>query len=393
MDLKAQFAEAGIDLVVQEDFAESGSPYGTLLKIFAEIKQCDMVVQILGSIQSNRVPLPVCEEVLNARPDFRRWLQQRGVLSAFRAGAISYVEFEGYSALFLKKELFLLQYRSGTQSEYEARLRKLGRHVEAKLDKIESLLARVQEQLQQIELVGRKSSEQREQGVERKSTLGLIAIIAFSWVLAFLIQLHHVGLLASTAASFAIARELTYFMASVLAYVLVQCAIITDQLRFDFIAKTAIRNASAILSLFALLGFLSFQAIQWFAAIGNSWPWLLAVSTLLTVLGFITNPIKQKRWYVWAFAVPFNFALVMLIFLSASFFAKYPTVFHWVWIVIGFIVLSWKGFNDNQVLQLEIEHGTSNLTPGIKERKSQFFWTARQTVMDAKKVEDLGHDF
>ena len=86
-------------------------------------------------------------------------------------------------------------------------------------------------------------------------------------------------------------------------------------------------------------------------------------------------------------------SILLTAFLSASFFAKYPTVFHWVWIVIGFIVLSWKGFNDNQVLQLEIEHGTSNLTPGIKERKSQFFWTARQTVMDAKKVEDLGHDF
>jgi hypothetical protein len=337
------------------------------------------------------VPAAVCEEVLIARADFQRWAQQRGLLSAFRAGAISYVEFEGYAALFLGKELFPLRYRNGGQSAYESRLRKLGRHVEAKLDQVRNLLPMVQSQFQQMALVGRVNAQRHERLVLRQSNVVLIAIALFCCSFAFLLQLLSAGLMVEQISFTSLVTQLAYFAAAMVACVLFQCGIIAAQLRFDFILRTAIRNGSAVVAIVATLSFLSFQLVKWLALIGNSWLWMVIVASLLTLIGYITNPPKRKSLLVWVIGILFNFLLVLLA--VSVWLVDFPLAFHWFWVVVGFVVLVCATYYDNKAFELEAKHGTSDLTPGIKERNSQFFWTARQTVMDARKVEDLGHDF
>lgn len=393
LSLKNQFAEAGMNLVVQDDFADSGSPYGTLLKIFAQIQQCDMVVQLLGSYQSHRVPAKVCEEMLAVRPDFQRWANQRGLLSAFRAGAISYVEFEGYAALFLGKELFPLRYQNGGQSEYESRLRKLGRHVEAKLDQLHNLLPRVQAQFQQMARVGRADAQRCERSLVRRADLILLAIVGCCIGIAFLLQLHSAGLIKEQTSFTSFVTEFVYFASAMVACVLLQCGIIAAQLRFDFIFRTAIRNGSAMFAIFAVLSFLSLQFIKWLALFGNSWFGMVIAASAVTLIGYVTDPPKRKSVWVWVIGVPLNFLLLLLTFFGAAWLADFPLVFHWFWIATGLVVLGCATYYDNKTFELETEHGTSDLTPGVKERSSQLFWTARQTVMDARKVDDLGHDF
>lgn len=336
-NLKRECSEHGIDLRVQEDFQDIGSPYGTLLKIVAVMKDCDLVVQLIGPTKSRNVPAAVCRELLTELPDFGAWLKQRGLRSAFRAGAISYVAFEGYAALFLRKAFSLARYRSGADPHYEQHLRRLGRHVEHHLQSVDALIPFISAQLKLVKRLDAQGAQQRhQQASESASKVGLFVLLACC-VVSFLIQFNFATM---TANPFSLRMWLTQLVSAIglLAVpMLLQLAIITDQLTLGFKLKVAARNGIVFGLIFSLGAWLSFLHPQSIAIAGDS----------------------PSNWY-------------------------------WGWTLFGQILLLAATWSDNRDLELEIEHGTSDLTPGTTERSSHFFWVARQTIMEARRSEDFG---
>jgi len=390
--LKDTFGKAGLELCVQEDFAESGSAYGTLLKIYGYIKKADLVVQLIGSHQSQKVPKAVCNEVLRVLPDFRRWLAQKGLLSALQDGDIGYLDFEGFASLYLRKELVLIRFGSGAQSDYEPRLRKLGRHVEAKCDKLTELLPRVQAQLAEIKIIDRASAQHTERKVLRVLNALWMFAIAVCFGVVFLIQLDLSGAL-QTMDPPQVLRQLAYLLAVSGAAVLFQSLIMTDTLSFGFRLEIAIRNWFVGLLIATLCAYAAFKTMALAETLNTSWTTLITISILLTVISFWFKPPQNKGVGVWLLSFLLNVAFCILVLVLWANLARFPIELFWSFVTLGFAILIRSTWQDNKELELEIEHGTSDLSEGVTARNSQFFWVARQTVMDARRQEDLGSDF
>src|SRR6478735_9573037 len=90
--LKAQLAERGVELRIQEDFVDSASPFGTLVKIYRYLQDADLVVQVIGAQPPARVARGEYEELLRTVPGFRDWLAQNAVLPAAEAGELGYTD-------------------------------------------------------------------------------------------------------------------------------------------------------------------------------------------------------------------------------------------------------------------------------------------------------------
>jgi hypothetical protein len=80
--LKQALAEIDVDLRIQEDFTDSASPFGTLVKIYRYMKEVDLVVHLIGSHKPARVSGPEYEELLAVDPGFREWLGRMAILPA-----------------------------------------------------------------------------------------------------------------------------------------------------------------------------------------------------------------------------------------------------------------------------------------------------------------------
>jgi hypothetical protein len=340
--LKRQFADAKIDLVVQDDFLESGNPKGTLVKIFDQIDQSTLVLQLIGPHPSQAVPAVVCEETLDALPDFKRWLHQSGLVSAFRAGRISYVEFEGYTALYLKKAFLPVRYRNGAQPDYEDRMRRLGRHVEFKLAGLDALLPIVQEQLRKIERIDRQGGRAVEPRRRRRADWLFAIGIGLCLGFAFLVQLARAGWVHEFASLAAILPQLVSFTVFAAALLLFQFAVISDELQPGFKLRTAARNGSVAMAIFSVLS----------AAVGYASQLLL--------------PAWQVAGAGWM---------------------------HWAVMIVGAVIIVRATQEDSRILDQEIRRGTSSTRPGGKQGPSHLFWTDRQTVMEARRVDDLGANY
>jgi len=257
LKLKQQFAEQGLDLRIQEDFAQAGSAYGTLLKIYRYIKEADMVVHLIGGQQPRKVPALVCAELLVALPEFRDWLQNRALLSVFQAEELGYTDFEAYACLYLRKELLLVRYASGAQSAHEARLRQFaGRHVEAKIKNVAELLPMTLDKLAEIHSIDRKTEQAAGRSNKTLGHWSFAALVAFAVVASFVFQLMAVGIANSANSITVFLPQLAHCLAALALTVLLQLAVLTDRLTLKFRVRAAVRNGAVALLIFSLLAHL-----------------------------------------------------------------------------------------------------------------------------------------
>jgi len=66
---------------------------------------------------------------------------------------------------------------------------------------------------------------------------------------------------------------------------------------------------------------------------------------------------------------------------------------HWLVVSGGILIVVLATKKDSDDFVKILDYGTSDLTPGTIARSDGFFWHERQTVMDALRVADFGHDY
>ena len=393
--LKQQFAEQGLDLRIQEDFAQAGSAYGTLLKIFRFIKEADMVVHLIGAQQPRRVPALVCAELLAALPEFRDWLQNRALLLVFQAGELGYTDFEAYACLYLKKELLLVRYASGAQSAHEARLRQFaGRHVEAKIENVAELLPMTLDKLAEIHSIDRKTEQAAGRSNKTLGHWAFAALVAFAVVASFVFQLMAVGIAGSANSITVFLPQLAHCLAALALTVLLQLAVLTDRLTLKFRVRAAVRNGAVALLIFSLLGWLCIALSGVGAWIATTWFRLICTSAAISFasLWFQFRGKAHSRMFLFA-SFTLNTLFCAGVFMLMSWSNMFAIWLHWLVVSGGILIVVIATKKDSDDFVKILDYGTSDLTPGTITRSDGFFWHERQTVMDALRVEDFGHDY
>lgn len=145
LKLKQQFADAGFELSIQDDFADAASAHGTLLKLYRFLQKADVVVQLIGSHRGNPVRYPMVEELLHVDPAFKFWLAEQRIFEDVQAGRLSYTDFESYLAIYLGKPFLPIRFEGGTPPQHEDRLKRVGRHVNNEARGVDQILDCVQE--------------------------------------------------------------------------------------------------------------------------------------------------------------------------------------------------------------------------------------------------------
>jgi len=107
----------------------------------------------------------------------------------------------------------------------------------------------------------------------------------------------------------------------------------------------------------------------------------------------LVQAAEKKGVGAWLFSFLLNAALCIFMIAAWANLAHFTIELFWCFTVLGFAILIRSTWQESKEIELEIEHGTSDLTEGVTARNSQFFWVARQTVMDARRHEDLRSGF
>lgn len=315
--IQKELADQGIELTVQEDFERTASPVGTLGKIYRYIKQCDLVVQLIGPTPPKKVRIEVAKEVLDLDPNFATWLAQRAIIPALKAGVLGYTDFEAYLALYLRKPFMPIRFRSGAQPEHEKTLLELGRHVEININKIDELAPHIRNALETINVIDQPTQVSvaawRSFLLEMWSILLIVAALAA----CFTLQLSAGGAQLDVDS---LVHHAAKFVAAFLAYFVLHLAAMGEFLVFSFRLRASLRNGTAMILIFAVIG------------------WLLS------------------------------------------------GIYYWIALIGGAVLLAVVVRRDANDLELEHEHGTSDLTPGTITNSDGFFWYERHVIEQAKRV-------
>lgn len=250
-ELKSLFAGRGIDLSIQEDFADSPSPHGTLLKIYRFLTNADLVVHVVGSHPPSPAASMEFDELFAAHPQFREWLAEKAILPAVQSGDVGYTHFEAYMALYLAKPLVILQLGSGAQPNHENRLQLLGRHINGRVHTSADIVEQTLHMLDAEAQLDRHGHLTRAAKLKVLSLVGLILFITICVLGSFVI---HLSIAANCETldvlSFGqLLRPLASFFVLVVALVAIHMSAMTDKLRLIFRFRLALRNAAAWLVL------------------------------------------------------------------------------------------------------------------------------------------------
>lgn len=265
--LKEELADSGIALTVQEDFERTASPVGTLGKIYRFIKDCDLVVQLIGPTPPRKVRIEVAQEVLNLDPNFARWLAQRAIMPALKAGNLGYTDFEAYLAMYLGKPFLPIRFRRGAQSEHEKILRDLGRHVELSIDQIDELAPQIRNALEISSIINQSKQVSIAAWRRLFMEVGTVFFILIAAATSFVLQLSATG---ATPDFGSLVDNVAKFVVVFLVYFGLHLLAMGDLLVFSFRLKASLRNGTAMLLAFSAFGWLLGDILYWIVVIGGA---------------------------------------------------------------------------------------------------------------------------
>lgn len=384
---KQEVVRSGIDLRIQEDFERTASPFGTLGKIYRFIKDCDLVVQLIGPTPPQKVRIEVAQEVLDLDPNFARWLAQRAIMPALKAGNLGYTDFEAYLALYLGKPFLPIRFRRGAQSEHEKVLRDLGRHVEVSIDQFDGLAPQIRNALEISSIVNQSKQVSiaawRRLFMEVGTAFFILIAVAACFVLQFSATgaTSDFGSLIDSAAKFAVVFSVYFGL---------HLATMGDLLVFSFRLKASLRNGTAMLLGFSALGWLLSVIDDFVNTAGSTWPRLISAAILIgiggTLIEYAAKKTDTRKLVVrTAYASAHSVLLLALLHWGGWSF----DLLYWIAVIGGALVLTVMTRRDADDLEREREHGTSNLTPGITENADGCFWYERHVIEQARRVPDF----
>ena len=387
--LKQALAANGIELRIQEDFERSASPVGTLGKIYRFIKDCDLVVQLIGATQSHKVRMAVAQEVLDLDPNFEAWLAQRAILPALKAETLGYTDFEAYLALYLGKAFLPVRFQTGTQPEHEAQLRELGRHVEITITKLDLLLPQVVAALEISGTLDRRGQRSAASWHVFWLTVGTVVFIAFATVASYVLQLSATAGNAIYDVPFWVDQS-AKFVVVFLGYFGLHLAVMGNLLVFPFRLIASLRNGSAMLLMFSAFGWVLARMDEFVSITGSTWPKLISTAFLLGIVGtFVEFTVAKKP--LSTLLRPTTYAIMksaLLLWVMHWAGWSFDLLF-WLSVVAGMLVLAKITHEDAEDLAREHEFGTSNLTPGTTQSSDGFFYYERHMIERARRVSDF----
>jgi ABC-type multidrug transport system fused ATPase/permease subunit len=241
-------------ILIQEDFDAISSPYGTLVKIYEQLKTVDLVLHLIGAMPSAQVSSIQVEELLRHDPLLRPWLSRSGLLTNALAGRLGYGHVEAYLAIYLRIPLVPVFFQNGTQPEHVNRLRRIGRHVEKSVSSIEELSAIISEGIgraREREVAERHDAYARSFKTRLLAWGGAVLVLL---ALSFLMNLEVTVLEASNPLPFG--KSVVLWLVSVAVYCFVVLAAISSELTFAFRAGIAVRTGIVFFFVISVVAFL-----------------------------------------------------------------------------------------------------------------------------------------
>jgi hypothetical protein len=374
--LKAQFLKAGIALCVQEDFADAASARGALVKLFRYIERSDLVVQLIGGVQGDCVRYPIVDELLQIEPKLKAWLIEKGLYIDLHDGRMSYTDFESYLAIYLRKGFLPIRVANGSQYEHEQRLRKLGRHVNVSIQKVEGLLAEVEQVLHQD-----PKELRAPEPVAPKSNawiIGCVFALAASLLLQFAATWHAVN---PPNFQQAVVELGLWLMCWFVPFGL-HIAIMSDNLNFRFRVTTALRNTSVIVLIASAIGCALASIDSLFDWMQNSWMNFLLVATLASSTNLLHEPFRKNKSLGQLVAfVALGVAQWWLLLWLLNWLGWRTDALYWVMIAAAWVLVGSVVYRENTLFMRWYEYNSSDFTDNVTAWEDQYFWTPRDEVV------------
>jgi hypothetical protein len=246
-----QFATTNqIEIKIQEDFEESASPYGTLVKIYEHLRDVDLVVHLIGSHPPVVVPKAMIDELYRHDPNFGEWMSRQALDE--KSATYGYTDWEAYMALYFDRPFLPIFYGNGTQPKHVARLHRLGRHVECKAWSLKDIESLILEGLAKADRAERTERQRNHSVQSVTSTVWLVLWVVLCLSLTAILQL---AVAPRTGPS---GNEPASGIATVcgcwVAFVALQVMAMHDELAFAFRIRVAARTATPLFLLSAVVG-------------------------------------------------------------------------------------------------------------------------------------------
>lgn len=392
--LKAQLAERGVALHLQEDFADGASPFGVLVRIYRHLQQADLVVQVIGAQPPARVARSEYEELLRAVPGFRDWLARNAVLAAAEAGELGYTDFEAYLALHLDVPTVFTRLGSGAQRAHEARLERIGCCVEARVTRCEEIAGRIEQAFADVARIDRPA---RRAAARRRRLLGRLGLAAFALgaaAVVLMLQVRATAAAAFAAQPFAALRDgLPLFAVLALLFFGMHYVAMLDRLDPVLRLRVSLRNACAAMLAAAVAGWLCAGLDTLLAATAYNVVVLLAAAVLFGIAqvignawlqGWRPNPARTS-----GFAALSTVCWIFLLALYARLGWPPLDLLYWIVLLAAMIGLGFATRRETERLQHEIGCALRPVWPGGEPRSARFYWTPRDEILRGLQADDF----
>jgi len=392
--LKAQLAEQGVELRIQEDFLDGASPFGTLVKIYRYLQDADLVVQVIGAQPPARVARSEYDELLRAVPAFRDWLARHAVLPAAEAGELGYTDFEAYLALHLDVPVVFTRLGSGAQPAHEARLVQIGRHVESRVGRCEDIAGRIAEAFADVAKVDRPARRAAARRRRLRERLGLAAFALAAAALVLLLQVR-----ATAGAAFAadppaaLIDGLPAFLVLAVLFVGVHYIAMFDRLDRQLRLRVSLYNGLRVMLAAAIAGWLFAGLDTLLAATSYNVVVLLAAAAFFGISQVIGNAWlqgwRESPARIGGLAALSTACWIALLALYA--WLGWPTldVLYWIVLLAALIKLGFVARAETERLEHEIDCAMRPAWPDGEPRANAFYWTRRHEIMDRLVADDF----
>ena len=392
--LKAQLAERGVELRIQEDFVDSASPFGTLVKIYRYLQDADLVVQVIGAQPPARVARGEYDELLRAVPAFRDWLAQNAVLPAAEAGELGYTDFEAYLALHLDTPIVFTRLGSGAQPAHEARLEQIGRHVESRVGRCEDIAGRIAEAFAHVAKVDRPT---RRAEARRRRLWERLGLATFALAAAALVLLLQVRATASTAFAAqpiaALIDGLPAFLVLALLFIGVHYIAMFDRLDRSLRLRVSLRNGLRVMLAAAIAGWLFAGLDTLLMATSYNAVVLLAAAAFFGISQIIANAWlhgwRESPTRIAGFAALSTACWIVLLTVYAWLGWPPLDVLYWCVLIGAMIRLGFAARDETERLEREVDYAMRPAWPDGEPRTNAFYWMRRHEIMGGLRADDF----
>ncbi|WP_257387486.1 hypothetical protein [Tahibacter caeni] len=392
--LKAQLAEHGVELRIQEDFVDSASPFGTLVKIYRYLQDADLVVQVIGAQPPARVARTEYEELLRTVPEFRDWLARHAVLPAAEAGELGYTDFEAYLALHLDMPIVFTRLGSGAQPAHEARLEQIGRYVESRVGRCEEIAGRIAEAFADVAKVDRPARRAAARRRRLRERVGLSAFALAAAALVLLLQTRATaGEAFAAQPGAALLDGLPAFLVLAMLFVGLHYVAMLDRLDAALRLRVSLRNGFRVLLAAAVAGWLFAGLDTLLAATSYNAVVLVAAAAFFGISQVIANA-WLRGWHdsparIGGLAAASTAGWIA--FLAAYAWLGWPPLDALYWFVL-LVAMVWLGFatrDETERLEREIDYAMRPAWPDGEPRTNAFYWMPRHEILRGLRADDF----